>query len=79
MYKGFRLLAPLDLASIDFQTRFKKEKEKKRGASCKFRSILHIWLLGFVNWLYTVGVRSSIQMLILFQRFEIFVIVRFAL
>lgn len=29
MYKGFRLLAPLDLASIDFQTRFKKEKEKK--------------------------------------------------
>lgn len=36
MYKGFRLLASLDLASIDFQTRFKKEKEKK------MRSIMQV-------------------------------------
>lgn len=30
MYKGFRLLALLDLASIDLQTRFRKEKVKKK-------------------------------------------------
>lgn len=39
MYKGFRLLALLDLASIDLQTRFRKEKVKKKK---KMRSIIQI-------------------------------------